>query len=142
MFNEQKSMRISVEDNRLLSDVQLEFNTYFPYLKLEFFRAPHKIGEGSAKKLLMDNRRRIKDCRSKSKTGDLIFSAETTVADLENTFFRDFGLSAQVFRRSGNVWLETSATDSWSLMQQNSEGAELSAQIREKRENPDDTDMY
>jgi uncharacterized protein (DUF1697 family) len=90
----------------------------------------------------MDNRRRIKDCRSKSKTGDLIFSAETTVADLENTFFRDFGLSAQVFRRSGNVWLETSATDSWSLMQQNSEGAELSSQIREKRENPDDTDMY
>lgn len=135
-------MKISVEDNRVLSEVQVEFNNCFPYLKLEFFKAPHKIGEGSAKKLLMDNRRRIKDCRSRNKSGDLIFSAETTVAELERCFYQDFGLSVQVFRRSGNVWLETSATDTWTLMQQNSEGAELSYHIREQRENPEDTDMY
>jgi hypothetical protein len=36
----------------------------------------------------------------------------------------------QVFRKSGNVWLETSATDAWSLKQQNQEGMDLSTEFR------------
>jgi hypothetical protein len=44
-----------------------------------------------------------------------------------------YGLSVQVFRKSGNVWLETSATDNWTLRQQNNEGAELSTQMKNDR---------
>jgi hypothetical protein len=36
------------------------------------------------------------------------------------------GLYVQVFRKSGKVWLETTATDNWSLYKQNEEGQELS----------------
>ena len=37
---------------------------------------------------------------------------------------KTFGLSAQVFRLSGDVWLETTSTDNWTLEEQNSTGQE------------------
>ena len=48
-----------------------------------------------------------------------------TVTDFENALMDQFGLSAQVFRRSGNIWLETTITDYWTLKQQNEHGREI-----------------
>ncbi|MBL7924623.1 MAG: hypothetical protein JNL88_10540 [Bacteroidia bacterium] len=135
-------MKLEIRDDRRLFEIQEDFNVLFPFLKIEFFKAPHRIGEGSAKILIYENSRYVRDCRVKHQDGDLVISEKMTVNELEESFLREFGLSAQVFRKSGNVWLETSATDNWTLRQQNSEGAELSTQIRDKRENADDTDMY
>lgn len=135
-------MSISILENRRLSELQQDFNALFPFLKIEFFKAPHSIGEGSAKNQLHDNNRIVSDCRLKKSEGVLQIHEGMTVSDLEAKFFDDFGLSAQIFRKSGNVWLETSATDSWTLRQQNDEGAELSIRINEDRINPDDSDIY
>jgi hypothetical protein len=41
--------------------------------------------------------------------------------------WQEFGLCVQVFRKSGNHWIETSLTNSWTLEQQNREGFELSS---------------
>jgi hypothetical protein len=49
-----------------------------------------------------------------------------TVHELEKLFQQDLGLYIQVFRKSGKVWLETTATDNWSLFKQNVEGQEWS----------------
>lgn len=136
------SMTITINENRQLLELQQDFNAVFPFLKIEFFKAPHSIGEGSAKNQLHDNNRMVSDCRLKKTEGDLQIRDDMTVSDLEARFFDDFGLSAQIFRKSGNVWLETSATDNWTLRQQNEEGAELSLRINEERINPDDTDLY
>lgn len=135
-------MSISILENRHLFELQEDFNALFPFLKIEFFKAPHTIGEASAKNQLHDNNRIVSDCRLKKSEGVLAISDAMTVSDLEAKFFDDFGLSAQVFRKSGNVWLETSATDNWTLRQQNDEGAELSVRINEQRTNPEDTDLY
>lgn len=136
------SMSISIYENRRLFELQQDFNALFPFLKIEFFKAPHTVGEGSAKNQLHDNNRIVSDCRLKKSEGLLVISDDMTVSDLEAKFFDDFGLSAQIFRKSGNVWLETSATDGWTLRQQNQEGAELSVRINEQRTNPEDTDLY
>ena len=135
-------MTITINENRQLLELQQDFNAVFPFLKIEFFKAPHSIGEASAKNQLHDNNRMVSDCRLKKTEGLLSINDDMTVSDLEARFFDDFGLSAQIFRRSGNVWLETSATDNWTLRQQNEEGAELSFRINEERINPDDTDLY
>ena len=42
------------------------------------------------------------------------------------TFGEVYGLGVQVFRKSGNVWLETTVTDSWTLKEQNDQGESLS----------------
>lgn len=48
-----------------------------------------------------------------------------TVAELENDFSL-IGLKAEIFRKSGNVWIETSLTSNWTLQQQNAAAEELS----------------
>lgn len=123
-------LRINVADTRKLEDLQADFNACFTFLKIEFFKSPHKIGEGSAKSLIYDKKRLVRDCRVRHVDGIIQIDENMTVNSLEEQFLKDFGLSVQVFRKSGNVWLETSATDSWSLRQQNDEGAELSKEMK------------
>ncbi|MNF16790.1 hypothetical protein D3C80_2199700 [compost metagenome] len=45
---------------------------------------------------------------------------------VEKDFWEKLGLSAQIFRKSGNLWIETSLTDDWTLARQNDEGFQLS----------------
>jgi hypothetical protein len=57
---------------------------------------------------------------------DIIISEDMLVSEFENQFSEKLKLSAQVFRKSGGSWLETTFTDSWTLKKQNDEGLELS----------------
>jgi hypothetical protein len=119
-------LHLYIDLNSKLSEIQIEFNTYFPFLKIEFFKVPHKIGQGLKKDLIINSNKLVKDCSTIKKGGVIVFSAVTLVSELEAKFFKDFKLSVQVFRKAGGVWLETTATDSWNLAQQNEEGAEFS----------------
>jgi hypothetical protein len=141
-FNQNEMLKIQISDERTLKEIQSDFNSYFPFLKLEFFKTPHRVGQGSAKDLIIASNKFVKDCRTLKPSGFLEIKDGMTVNQLEQLLFENFGLAAQVFRKSGNVWLETSATDNWTLLQQNNEGAELSTQIKENRENIDNIDPY
>jgi hypothetical protein len=122
-------MKIRIEDNRKISEIQKKFNSQFPYLKLEFFSRPHKNGAPSARVWMKPSDMNIGDCRVTRSDGDLEISPKMTVSDLEQRFKKIFGLNVQVFRKSGRVWLETSVTDSWTLEEQNSQGQTLSEVI-------------
>lgn len=61
----------------------------------------------------------------KKTTAPLEITEDMPVSTLEQLFQDYFGLSAQVFRKSGRSWLETSLTDDWTLKRQNDEGYEL-----------------
>ena len=126
-LKEDAVMRLTIGSDTRLSSLQSDFNDYFPYLKIEFFKIPHRIGEAWAKNLIYDKNKMVRDCRLMMSLGVLEFNESMTVSDFEGKFQKEYGLSVQVFRRSGNVWLETSATDSWTLAQQTDEGAELSS---------------
>ena len=66
------------------------------------------------------------ECRAIRREGIITISPEMTVDELERGFDELYGLSVQVFRKSGKVWLETSVTDAWTLAKQNAQGEELS----------------
>jgi hypothetical protein len=70
--------------------------------------------------------RSLESYRTTNKTGSIVISPQMTVLDLEQHFKMIYGLSAQVFRKSGKVWLETTVTDSWTLEEQNRQGESLS----------------
>ena len=129
MLSESKAsnaLHLYIDLNSRLSEIQKEFSSYFPFLKIEFFKAPHKVGQGLKKDLIINSNKLVKDCSTVKKGGVIEFTSVTPVSDLETKFFKDFKLSVQVFRKAGRVWLETTATDSWTLAQQNEEGAEFS----------------
>jgi len=125
----QRSVKISIEDGKKIKNIQDEFNLLFPFLKIEFFSVPHGNGEGSPKKYIKSSMATLGECRNLHNSGIMYITPDMTVADLEQMFFKTFGLATQIFRKSGRVWLETTVTDQWSLEKQNKEGEELSKHL-------------
>lgn len=122
-------MKITINDSRKISAIQEDFNAMFPYLKIEFFSKLHKVGGSSPKKSMKSSTKTLGECRTVHKKGSVNITPEMTVSELEQNFADTYGLSVQVFRKSGKVWLETTITDSWTLEEQNKQGEELSAKI-------------
>lgn len=118
-------MKLYINHNDTLENLQRSFNTEFPFLKLEFFTRPHDKGKPTEKQFLVNSKRTIDSCNPKLKEATITIPTAMTVQELEKLFQDDLGLYVQVFRKSGKVWLETTATDNWSLFKQNEEGQEL-----------------
>ena len=119
-------MKITINDHRKISAIQEEFNTEFPYLKIEFFTKPSKQGGSSLRKLIKHASKTLGECRTIHNKGHITITPKMTVVDLEQRFGDVYGLGVQVFRKSGKIWLETTVTDGWTLEEQNSQGESLS----------------
>lgn len=122
-------MKIHIDDTRLISELQEEFSNAFPFLKIEFFKKPHEVGAVSAKEDMLQADTTLGEWRTVHSEGDFKLTKDSTVAEVETGFQERFGLSVQVFRKSNQVWLETSATDSWTLAEQNEQGAFMEQEV-------------
>jgi hypothetical protein len=118
-------MKITINDRRKIQAIQESFSEMFPYLKIEFFSKPHKRGESSPKKFMKSSSKTIGECRTVHSNGTMTILPNMSVSDLVQGFSETFGLSVQVFRKSGKVWLETSATVNWTLDNENKMGEEM-----------------
>lgn len=114
-------MKINIKDSLRIKDIQDAFTQKYPFLKIEFFTKAHKLHGGTRKEFMISSDQKIEDCRTLSNTGELDIYPLTTVAELEKQCKELFGLYIQVFRKSGDVWIETTVTDDWTLEKQNSE---------------------
>ncbi len=134
-------MEILISDSRTISEVQRDFSKAFPFLKLEFFDAPYKDEKALPKSKMISHDKKLASCRKKHIEGKLKVVKDEKVKELETELWINFGLSAQVFRKSGNLWIETSLTDSWTLEQQNREGFEMSNQHKNPYKEAEETDL-
>jgi hypothetical protein len=98
----------------------------FPWLRLEFFSVPHHAREASPKKQMLPVTLSIGEARTVHGHGSVTVHPAMSVTELEEAFRVQCGLAVQVFRRSGNVWLETTVTDNWTLQEQNDNGQVMS----------------
>jgi hypothetical protein len=117
-------MYIHIHQDAVLREIKAEFRAAFPFLKLEFFQRPHSIGAVSPRREMHSDKLKIRELPDSHNEGQIALLDTLSVADLEADFEKRFDLHVQVFRKSGTLWLETSATDHWSLGQQNQHGAE------------------
>jgi hypothetical protein len=117
-------MEIQINKTKKLKSIQAEFQSYFPYLKIEFYNNAHSSGEGSLKKNTLDSDLTIGAVQKHELLDAIKIDELTKVSDIENAFAKNLGLSAQVFRKSGNLWLQTTSTDNWTLAEQNKMAAE------------------
>ena len=134
-------MEILINDLLTISEVQHEFAKEFPFLKLEFFDAPNKKEKALPKSKMFSHDKKLSTCRKQHINGKLKVLKDAKVSDLENELWKKFGLSAQVFRKSGNLWIETSLTDSWTLEQQNREGLEMSSAHKNPYKEAEEKDL-
>lgn len=140
MFINLITMRLHISPNRLISELQKEFNTFFPFLKIEFFNNRSLRREDFSARQIIPQHRRIDESQAAITGGDIEIIGEMKVNELEKLFKNQFNLSVQVFRKSGNLWLETTMTDNWTLEQQNIHGREIST-AKAKEAAPDDYDL-
>lgn len=129
MFNNEENQYmpyITINADKKLSAIKEEFNQLFPFLKLEFFKHKHKVHAPNAKADLLVIDATLLQLHKKAADHSLRITEDMPVALLEQLFQEEFGIAAQVFRKSGKSWLETSVTDDWTLKRQNDEGRELS----------------
>ena len=123
-------MHLRIAPNRLISDLQKDFNNAFPFLKIEFFQNRNPQTSTVAIRQILPHNKRIVDGQTSVTDGDIEVNSQMKVKELEKIFKDQFSLVAHVFRRSGNLWLETTMTDDWTLGQQNEHGREISTDTR------------
>jgi len=125
-------MDILITPETKISELKASFSKRFTHLKIEFF-------SGNSRKLVGDDQLEVQDLSGRKQQGALHITGLTTVAELEKLFNHRYGLSAEVFRKSGKVWLQTTATDAWTLDEQNHEAMESQVPVTEK---PEATDYH
>jgi hypothetical protein len=140
MFINPMNMHLQITPNRLISDIQKEFNKAFPFLKLEFFNKHSLSHSDYSVSQLVPHNRKLGDTQLPITDGDIEIAEEMRVNELEKIFKDKFGLAVQIFRKSGNLWLETTMTDNWTLQQQNNHGKEISTS-RNNEKQEDDYDL-
>lgn len=127
-------IKMGIDNDKLIATLQEEFNQFFPFLGLEFYAGDHDFTKPSSKKVKSNGNRTVGECRKEVGSGTVTIFPEMSVADLEDIFKYSFAMSVQVLRKSGNVWLETNHTDTWSLEEQNRQGELVSAHLRKQEE--------
>ena len=131
-------MHMKIFGERQITEVQEDFTSGYPFLKIEFFKNGAVRQDRYPANQKIDHQQKLKHAsHGKKDEGDLEIKDAMSVLELENAFIDQFGLSAQVYRKSGNVWLETTMTDNWTLKQQNDHGRELTIGIKTSNENDD-----
>ncbi len=121
-----------IASEKKLIELKREFHTLFPYLRIEFYSGHHEAGEGSPKEKQLDADQTISEVSGKALNEDYNILPSMTVNQLEAYFDEHLGISAQVFRRSGNLWMQTTATDHWTLEEQNRKGGSSLHHYNEK----------
>jgi len=115
---------MKIKKDTTASQVNDSFINAFPYLKLVFYKKPHEHFHGSEKQDEILEDTTLIELNPEFKEGLIEWEGEMSVDNLETYFESKFGLHVQVFRKSGDIWLQTSVTDHWSLDKQNNHAAE------------------
>jgi hypothetical protein len=122
---------MKITEDRKLRDLQREFNERFPYLKIEFYAKPHGLREDSAEEDRLDSELEVGEVQEFPMSGTFEEKGSMSTTDFEQAMSKHFGLHTQVFRKSYGKWLQTWATDNWTLAEQNRRG-----EIMEKKGAP------
>jgi hypothetical protein len=115
---------MDINKNTTTAEVLESFVTAFPYLKLVFYKKSHDHFHGSKKKDEIKEVVTLISLNADLAKGKVEFEDDMSVDNLETYMEESFGLHVQVFRKSGDIWLQTSKTDHWTLNEQNRNGAE------------------
>lgn len=125
-------VQILVDDSRTIEEVQKDFSDEYPFLKIEFISMVKKGAVASPNAEIIPKNKKLSAIRDKHVSGTVSIEPDCTVKDLLDTLENEYGLHARVYRKFGNMWIETGLTSHWSLSLQNTEGYEISEAFAKK----------
>lgn len=104
---------------KLFQEVQQEFNRQYPFLKVESLHLQDNSWINGLPKAVTAIK--VSDLLRE----DIGLSDEMTVNELGSALKEWFGNPVRVFRKGGNVWIDTGLTGDWSLQKQNDHGRDI-----------------
>lgn len=111
-------MKLTVNKNDTAGQISDLFTEAFPGLKLAFVKHHHDKLEGSPKKDILPNNTTIASVNSNMEEKQIEIVESMTVGEVEQVFDANLELPVQVFVQLGSNWIETTATDHYTLKQQ------------------------
>jgi hypothetical protein len=132
-------MEFNVIEDDVLINIKTAFQEHYPYLTLRFYKNPHGEKSASFESERVPLNKPMEEVTMFHTAGKIDIGTDRTVAAVEYDFFKILGLCVQIFRMSGNLWLETVQTDYWTLKQQNEAGEESCRQ--QPIEEPEDFNL-
>lgn len=121
-------MQLNILDDTSVKDVQYQFNNFFPFLQIRFFKNTCCSLHTSCTSANVQDDEPVKGLMKINCPLQLHINRETRVCDLMKSF-SDCGLRVQLYRKFGTFWIQTSLTDDWSLERQNQEAQILNMPI-------------
>ena len=109
---------VSIKADKTIEQFRQEFRQTFPKLDIRFYQHAHQKKDGSSADDVYDSSLKFSEIGLKSVSGAIDISPDHTVAEVESDIEKLYGLHAQVFRKSGSAWLQTTSTDGWTLAKQ------------------------
>lgn len=122
-------MKLKINKDTTVLNIQKQFNDYYPSLKIEFFKNLAK-NKPFRKAEILNAAETLKHMDIYYEGREIDVDSERSVRDVTKDFENVFGLSAHVLRKSGNVWVEASLTEDWALGDQNDEGKQISGHFK------------
>src|SRR5438105_3541562 len=108
-------MNLRIDQESQIRNIQNEFSKAYPFLKIEFFKDSFTKNKRSQKTEKINSAEKVKLIGQLNAHHTIDIGKQRTVAQLEEDFKEFFGLKAEVYRKLGNSWIETSLTDDWTL---------------------------
>ena len=115
---------MNINRDTTTAEVMEAFVDAFPFLKMAFYKKSHDHFHGSKKKDEITEIVSLGSLNPDMAVGTVEWTGDMSVDSLETYMEEIFGLHVQVFRKSGDIWLQTSKTDHWTLNEQNRNAAE------------------
>ena len=128
-----------MNDDRLLSDIQYEFQLSYPFLKIDFLKTD--TDSRNLRSVTIHPGTCLKQLANLRIARKININNYRTISELSQDFETVLGVILQVSRKSGNVWNVISVTDGWTLETQNAAGefisSEMNASVHYKPRRPD-----
>jgi hypothetical protein len=134
-------MKITINSESKVKDLKTQFHSNFSELKIELFKPGHQISGGQAKTGILDNEQVISELTDFQLNSSFEFDGDTKISEFEKGFRSHFNVAVQVFRKSGNLYLETTETDSWSLAESQEEALKSQTIVSDTHTNLRDRDQ-
>lgn len=112
-------MKLKITPTSTTNSIADAFRAAYPFLDMKFYKKEHDSHEGSPASEEVADETLLSDLADASAVDQVELHGTTKVEEVEAYFEEHFGLHVQVFRKSGEQWLQTSATDHWTLEKQN-----------------------
>lgn len=133
-------MNIIITPEVKLTEVQQLLNKKFPLLTIRYFETAvnYITGKAMEGKRIEEKELTFGDLNHQLKNICLAVTPETKVKDLEKSFHEKLDVFIQVYRKSGNLWLQTTATDNMTL----AEVEKLSEMMSEEKDKIEPEDYH